>query len=263
MAVSSCALLNNLQLPVAPGVLKPPTITFQGATLVQAPSEKLLSAYYCPEVVPDPFGIRGGASTLCQGFFGRRPTLAEMAVAFDLHFKVANPNNVPLPLATVLTAATVFPAAQNQKLGAVCVQLCPQGAACSGQPAPGACEASSRDIRSLSDFQNVAGGLLIAAGVALATGQPLTFTAPQVSAASELDVTVRFSFGPEQMMTTLKQVAMQSVDQLKAGRTVRFLVPFRLEGTVWFDAGSIGRLAVGFGPADGTWELPTAGLIPR
>src|SRR6185503_19595453 len=72
---SSCAMLNNLQLPQgAAGLdITPPSIRFSGATLVQSPSEQLLAAYYCPELVSAPFGTAG---MLCQGFFGRRPSPA-------------------------------------------------------------------------------------------------------------------------------------------------------------------------------------------
>lgn len=263
-AVSSCAELANLQLPTVAAPLQPPTLTFQGATLARTPAQRLLAAHYCPEIVPDPFGIRGGAATLCQGFFGPQPTPEQLAIEFDLRFKVSNPNQVPLPLSTILTAVTVFPAAQNQKLGSVCFQLCPSaGGACSTTPPPGACQASSRDIRSLSDFSTAAVGMLVSTGLSLAAGQPPTFVAPQIAAASELEITVRFSFGPEQMLTTMKQLASQSVNELKTGQPLNFNIPFRLEGTVWFDAGSLGRLAVGFGPTDGTWQLPAAGLLPR
>ncbi|HVR60477.1 MAG TPA: hypothetical protein VMU50_01185 [Polyangia bacterium] len=261
--MSSCAELANFQLPTAPA-LQPPSITFEGATLARTPAERLLAAHYCPQVVPDPFGVRGGAAAICQGLFGPPPTPAELAIAFDLRFKVSNPNQVPLPLSTILAGVTVFPAAQNQKLGSACFQLCPDArAACSTQPPPGACEASARDVRSLSDFASAAGGLLLAAGVSLAAGQPLTFAAPQVAAASQLEVTVRFSFGPEPMLAAMRQLAAQSIDDLKAGRSPTFTIPYRLEGTVWFDAGSLGRLAVGFGPSNGTWQLPTSGLVPR
>jgi len=264
-AASSCAMLNNLQLPQGPGGLNitPPRISFSGATLVQSPSEQLLAAYYCPELVSAPFGTAG---VLCQGFFGRRPSPAEMNVAFDLSFHISNPNQIPIPLASVLTAATVFPAATNQSLGASCFQLCAPGSAgagCGGPAAASACQASSSDVRSLNDFAGAAVNLLIAGGIAAATGQPFTFEAPKVSAAAELDVVVRFSFGPEPLLATLRQLAMQSVSELKAGRSISFRIPFRIEGTVWFDAGSFGRIAVGYGPLEGVWVLPTAGLIPR
>jgi hypothetical protein len=253
--VSACELLGplpGLQNPAVPN-LTPPTITFQGATLARKPSQAQLAAYYCPDVVQVPFG---GAAILCQGFFGPRPTAADMAVSFDLTFHVQNPNGVPIPLASVLTAVTVFPAATNQRLGAACMQLCPEGTpGCTGQPAPGACEASSRDVRSLNDFKYAAANLLMAAGLAAANGQPPTFTAPPISAASQMDVTVRFSLGPDELYAAAKQLATQSVDQLRAGQAVTLAVPYRLEGTVFFDAGSFGRIAVGFGPTDGIWTL--------
>src|SRR5215471_16938446 len=259
--LGSCAELGLLP-PMggpSPYALTPPTITFQGATLARAPSQAQLAAYYCPEVVSIPFG---GSAVLCQGFFGRRPSVPEMAVSFDLTFRVQNPNGVPIPLASVLTAVTVFPAATNQRLGAACLQLCPEGTpGCTGQPAPGACEASSRDVRSLNDFAGAAANFLMAAGVSAAAGQPPTFVAPRVSASSQIDVTVRFTLGPDEMLAALKQLATQSVNQFRSGQTVTFTIPYRLEGTVFFDAGSIGRIAVGFGPSDGVWTLPTAGLV--
>jgi hypothetical protein len=256
LAQSSCSVLQALQQQAGlASKPTPPTITFQGATLVQAPSQAKLAAYYCPDVIPVPLG---GAGLVCQGFFGRRPNVAEMAVAFDLRFRVANPNQIPIPLASILTAATLFPNVTNQRLGAACVQLCPAGQpGCNGQPAPGACQDSSRDVRSLSDFGGAAANFLITTGVAAATGQPIGFVAPKVSQASQLDVTVRFTLGPDQMLAAMRQVAVQSANQLKAGRKVTFVVPYRLEGTVWFDLGSLGRLAVGFGPSSGAWTLAT------
>jgi hypothetical protein len=247
--------------PAAAPSLTPPTVTFAGATLARAPSQRQLAAYYCPEVVSVPFG---GAGMLCSGFFGGRPSPAEMTVAFDLRFRIANPNNIPVPMASVLTAVTVFPSGINQSLGATCAQLCAEGQpGCTGQAAPGACDASSRDVRSLRDFTNAAVNLIIAGGIAAAEGRPPSFVAPHLAAASQIDVVVRYSFGPEQLLAILRQLAQQSVSELKMGRAITFSIPYRAEGTVFFDAGSIGRIAVGYGPITGTWVLPTAGLLPR
>src|SRR5689334_25227659 len=86
-----CAAFNNFVAATqAAGGLTPPSVVYQGATLVQAPSQRLLAAYYCPEVVPPPFGVVQGSALLCQGFFGARPSVAQMEVAFDLSFKVKN-----------------------------------------------------------------------------------------------------------------------------------------------------------------------------
>lgn len=260
-ASSSCAMLANLPAGAGAAGLTPPTINFQGATLVQSPSQQRLAAHYCPQVVSVPFG---GAGLLCQGFFGPRPTPTEMEVAFDLAFEIDNPNNVPIPLSSVLAAVTVFPATTNQRLGATCVQLCPEGTGtCTGQAAAGACEASSRDIRSLNDFGTATANLLIGAGISAALGTTPTFVAPRVSAASRQNVVVRFSFGPEQLLATMHQLAEQSVGELKRGQSVTFNIPYRVEGTIWFDGGSFGRIAVGYGPIAGTFVLPTGGLVPR
>jgi hypothetical protein len=261
LGFSSCALLNQLQAggPAGAGLV-PPSVTFLGATLAGSPSQQQLAAYYCPELVSAPLGSSG---MICQGFFGRRPTPADMAVSFDLRFRISNPNQIPVPLASVLAAVTVFPAATNQQLGATCVQLCPPGQpGCSGVAAPGACEASSRDVRSMNDFAGAGLNLLVANGIAAATGQPLSFQAPTVSAAAQMDVVVRFSFGPEPLLAAMRQLASQSVGELRAGHAITFAIPFRIEGTVWFDGGSFGRIALGYGPIDGSWVLPVAGLVP-
>jgi hypothetical protein len=259
---TSCAEL-GLPLPGGPLPVQivPPKVTFKGATLVQSPATKTYAAYYCPELINAPLNTSG---IVCQQFFGPRPAGSAMQVAFDLTFHIENPNPVPIPLASVLAAATVFPAAGNEQLGALCISLCPPGvASCVGGPQPSACEASSRDVRSMADFVNKSlPSLLISAGVAIVNGETPSFTLPPLVAASELDVVVRYAFGPEQLLGIMRELAQQSVGELKKGRTPTFTVPYNLEGTIFFDAGSIGRLAIGWGPTSGVFQLPTNGILP-
>jgi hypothetical protein len=260
VAVGSCAALGIPGLPGQPpvGGLTPPQVTFAGATLVSSPSTHDLAAYYCPELVSAPFGT---SALLCQQLFGPRPDPRALNVAFDLRFHVSNPNQIPLPVASILAAATVFPTTGSAQLGAVCLALCPAGAVGCGAAQPGACEASSRDVRSLADFvNNAVPQLLMSSGLALAAGQPPSFVAPQVVASSELDLVARYAFGPEQLLAVMRQLASQASNDLRAGRAPTFTIPYRVEGTIWFDAGSIGRIAVGWGPSQGTWTLPTGGL---
>jgi hypothetical protein len=262
VVLGSCAQLGLPPLGGPGGIpIKPPTVTYVGATLVRAPSTRDLAAHYCPELVQAPLGT---GPILCREAFGPPPPPSAMIVSFDLRFRIANPNQVPVPLASALVATTLFPATTGERLGAVCVTLCPEGAAgCTGAAPPGACEASSRDVRSLADFVDRSlPQLIISEGVALANGQPPSFTLPPIVASSELDVTVRYSFGPEQLLLVMRDLAAQSVSELKAGRLPTFVIPYKLEGTVWFDAGSIGRIAVGWGPTQGTWTLPLAGIVP-
>jgi len=249
-STTACIPLQNLGALGAN--IKPPSITFVGATLVSTPSRQQLSAYYCPDVVSVPLG---GAALLCQGLFGPRPAPESMVVAFDARLKIQNPNEIPLPLATLLAAVTVFPGFANEQTGATCVQLCPGGPGTCGPPDPNACQASSRDVRSLSDFANAATGLVVSNGLAAIAGQPPSFTAPTVAASSEMEVTARFSLSPQQLLRVMRQLADQSVSELKQGRAPSFVIPYRLEGTIWFDAGSFGRIAIPWGPASGTWTI--------
>ncbi len=258
VAFSGCAELGLPPPGGLPAGIQPPTLAFQGATLARAPSAPLLAAYYCPDLVSAPLG---GAALLCQGLFGARPDQATMAVDFDVRFKVTNPNQVPLPLSSLLAAVTVFPAAGNQRLGAACVSFCsPNTPGCTAGPNPNACQASSRDIHSLSDYAAAAAPLLAVAGLSGSANQVPSMLAPQVVPGGDLDVTARMSLQPSELLAVMRQLAAQSVDQLKRGQAPTFVIPYRLEGTVWFDAGAVGRVAVPWGPTEGAFTLPVQGL---
>lgn len=234
---------------------KLPTVTFESATLVEAPGKAALAAWYCPQVT--------GLGLPCQVAFGAPPPVEQLRVSFDLRFRVHNPNRFPVPVAELLTAVTVFPAASNQRLGAACVQLCAPGSAtCSGAPNAQACQSRSTDLRSARDLVEAAGKLLLSSGLtALAGGQP-TFQMPQVNSEAEVSVKARFSFGPQALLGVLRQLAEQSVQQLQMGQQLTFTIPYRLQGAAWLDVGSLGRVEVGFGPATGTWTLPAQALVP-
>ena len=207
--------------------------------------------------------LPGSAAVACAAAFGSPPSVAQMAVAFDLHFSVNNPNNFPIPVAQLLTAATVFPDKSQTALGAACVVFCAADQpGCTGQPGPGDCVSKASDIKSLSDCQNASTNFLVASGVTLLQGGTPSFTMPQVVQASQLTVTARFSFGPTVLLGVLQQLANQAVDKFKTGQQVEFVIPYRLLGTVWLDVGSLGRVQVAFGPVDGTWTLPATALQP-
>ena len=259
VSLAGCAAL-GLPPPESAGVgVQPPVLTFERVDLARAPAAAQLAAYYCPDLVSAPLG---GGALLCQGLFGARPDPAMMTVDFDVSFKVTNPNQVPLPLSSLLTAVTVFPAASNQKLGAACVSFCPADtpSCAAAGPNPMACQASSHDIRSLADYAAAATPLLIVAGLKGAEGQLPSLLAPKLSPAGDLHVVARMSLQPSELLATMRQLAAQSVDELKRGHAPTFVIPYRLEGTVWFDAGSVGRVAVSWGPTEGSFTLPIQGM---
>jgi hypothetical protein len=259
-ATLSCANLQNL---LALGALSPPGITFQGANLVRSPSRRQLSAFYCPRVARSQGGLGFAGDLLCSQVFGAAPAPADMTLGFDLHFQVANPNQVPLPLSEVLTAITLFPGAAQQNLGAVCFRLCAPGdAACQAGRDPNACRDAKGDIHTLADFPQAVANMLLAEGVSAAGGGPVRFEAPRVLAGSSLDVVARFSLAPETVIPIFEQLARQSAGEFKAGRELSFSVPYNLQGTIFADGGSLGRVAAGFGPTGGQWNLPVQRLLP-
>jgi hypothetical protein len=242
--LSGCELLQNIPLL--------PSVKFKEAALIQSPSQQKMAAYYCPQVVPNP--IPGAAAVACGLSFGLAPGKDDMNVAFRLSYGVENPNRFPIPVAEMLTAVTIFPDQSHQDLGATCLVFCAPGdTTCTGKPGPHSCQSRDEDIRSAEDFAQATTDLLISNGVQLATGQTPTFELPSVNAESEADIAALFSFGPDPMLEALKQLALQSVNQLASGQQVTFEVPYRLEGTVWLDVGSLGKVAVGYGPIEGTW----------
>src|SRR5256885_5788310 len=166
-------------------------------------------------------------------------------------------NNIPLPLSEILAAITLFPGGGAQNLGAVCFRLCPpEDPACRGGQDPSSCRQGPGDIRTMADFPQAVANLLVAEGLSAASGQGGHFSAPKVLAGQSLDVVARFTLTPQTLIPIFQQLARQSASELRAGRELSFAVPYRLEGTVFANAGSLGRVAAGFGPAGGEWALP-------
>jgi hypothetical protein len=256
LGAGSCATLEAL-VASAGGALTPPSVTFRGATLMRAPSRRELSAFYCPRLARERAGLAGAAGDLlCSQLFGPGPRPEQLALGFDLQFAVSNPNRVPLPLSEILTAITLFPGTGAQNLGAVCFRLCPpEDAACRGGQAADGCRQGRGDIRTMADFPRAVANLLVAEGLAAAGGQGVHFSAPRVLAGSSLDVVARFTITPEALLPIFEQLARQSAGELRAGRELSFAVPYGLEGTVFAAAGSLGRVAAGFGPLGGEWHL--------
>jgi len=263
VALPGCALIEPYLPPSVAKMLAPPKVTFLGADLVTAPSQLDLSAYYCPRVLKDRGGLGATADFLCAQLFGRPPAQKTMEVGFDLRFEVANPNEIPLPLSEILSAITVFPGKSNQSLGAVCLGLCaPDDPNCLGGARNDGCQQAPGDLKSASDFPRALANLLVARGIGAAGGKPAGFEVPKVIASSSVQMTARLALLPEALLPVMEQLAAQSLDRLKKGSRVAFEIPYAVEGTIFANAGSLGRVAAGYGPASGVWPIPTERLLP-
>ncbi|MET0340758.1 MAG: hypothetical protein ABW252_07135 [Polyangiales bacterium] len=253
LAVAGCAQLQSVLNAAVQ--LVPPQVALQEVALAQTPSQQSLRAYFCPRVLSEQLSLGGTASNLlCSQFFGAAPAADALKVAFDVRLNVKNPNRVPLPLSSILTAVNVYPGQQGSELGAACASLCsPEDPACGAKDA-NACPSTATDITNRAEIAQALGKMVIAEGARLATGQTLGVKAPEVLADQSLDLVVRLSLDPMRLLPVMQQFAKQAVNELKQGKAVNFAIPYQLNGNVFTGAmGSAGTLTAPFGPIDGNW----------
>ena len=254
LAAGACA---NLQALLQGGALSPPVVQFQEAVLVQSPSRNSLAAYTCPSSLGTGGTLANEAARLsCRTLFGPAPSPEKMQIAFDLRFKVSNPNKVPLPLAALATAVSVFPESQAHQLGDVCLALCP--------PTDAACNQRGQDLCKPREQQSMQASMVnfvIAQGVRLASGQRLESGLPPLSAEETMDVVARFAFAPEALLPAFASLAKQSVAEMKQGQPPSFRIPYDLRGQLHADGGALGPLSADLGQIVGNWEIPTQAII--
>jgi hypothetical protein len=73
--------------------------------------------------------------------------------------------------------------------------------------------------------------------------------------AGSAEAHVRFELGIDPLLSILGTVAQRSADSLVAGERPDLDIPYRAEGTLFFDVPVLGRFALGFGPLASRWSL--------
>ena len=247
VALASCAQIPGLAGPgsgpaVAPPPPSPPKIVVADVGLSAHPGPELIARAMCPRVAP---------GLVCMAL-GRAPSPAELKIGFAVQLDVTNPNAIPLPLVDALVAFTAYPGQQGgNNLGAVCVSFCDDGASCS--PRPDACTGGGPQIRTMNDFAAAAAGFLFAA----ATGQasPEDIKIKTIGPNQTMRVTVGLELDPMQVVALMARFASTAIDQVKRGQVPRFDIPYSIEGSAWVTVQGFGKLAAGFGPLQGVWEM--------
>lgn len=237
-----------------------PSVEYQSSELTDSPSTKKLAAYFCKDLL-DFFG----SDEICKGFFGKAPKKSTMKFNFLMTFQLGNPNAFPIPLVEMLLALDVFEAEDNAELGAICVSFCdPDAPNDECAPADASCEADEDDIKSLDDFSPTTDDLLGLAddiGEAILEGElPENLTFKVIPAAEndevgEMEARINFQLDISTMLSILKVVAKESLKDIEKGRDPNFDIPYAVNGTLFFDIPGLGRVAIDFGPFDGTWEI--------
>jgi hypothetical protein len=245
IALGSCDLLKAVR--ETPGAIKqpdPPRVTVAGVTLIAAPTNEQLTGYYCAQVAN---------RTVCNFMGAEVPSQDQLKFVFDVNLDVQNPNAVPIPMVEALAAFTAFPDAQGQQnLGALCLSMCDDPASCP-QNAADACNTQAPQIRTMQDFATAAAGFLFATATGQASFDNLKIKTIPANGTSR--VTFRLELRPDSVLSLIKTVATDAIDQVKGGKVPTFSIPFQVEGTVWIQVEGFGRIAAPFPVFKHTWNL--------
>ncbi|MCA9534103.1 MAG: hypothetical protein KC593_10495 [Myxococcales bacterium] len=225
--------------PDAPGV------SVAEVRLAQMPDRRQLGAYYCAERL---------GRFLC-GFIGEVPTAEEINFQFDLELLLTNRNPIPLPVVSALVGFTAFPGTEaNQTLGSVCMSFCEDPNNCA--QSADACDSTEPEIRTRQDFAMAAANFLISTALGERSFSDLRVRT--VPAGSELRFIIRLSLDPRQMIALLREATTNLIDTLRNRQIPEFVIPYRIEGSVWVAVENFGRFGASFGPYSNEWRLRDA-----
>ncbi len=244
--IGGCDKLPNLPTGPAAAKLKkpdPPKVTVKNVTLVNSPSNKMLAMYYCPDLAN---------SFVCR-IFGARPAKSQLRFSFSVELDVMNPNNIPLPAVEALVGLKAFPERGANNFGAACIALCEEGTECGPPPAGSCTESGDQVLKTKSDYAAAAANFLINTAVGNTSPADLKFRT--IPAGANITIKAQFDLNIDAMLGLIRNVAGDSLAQVKKGKVPTFTVPYEVEGTVWVSIESFGKIGASFPVHAGTWNL--------
>jgi hypothetical protein len=242
LSLTSCAALQQVASSGAITPPRPPRILVVEVGLAGHPSAEIVARAICPRIAPMP---------VCF-VLGSTPSPAQLKISFALQLDVTNENSFALPLIEALVAFTAFPGAQGtQNLGAVCLTFCNDPGGC--PVPPDACTGGGPEIRTINDFAMATAGFLVAvaAGQERVENLKIKTLAPN----GTTRVTVALELDPQQVLALLVTLGSDAIAQVKRGQVPRFVIPYQVEGSAWVTVERFGKIAAGFGPFAGQWEI--------
>lgn len=232
-----------------------PSASLQSVALTERPSYESLGAFYCHDFAAGNVLLEVG----CTGFFGNAPRKADLRFGFTTTFQLDNENDFPIPVLEMLLALDVFEGAQAN-LGAICVSFCedPESGECAQPEVP--CEMPDTEINGVEDFVPTINDLIGVVVGAINGEDPLSALNNNlgfrfIPANGSTQTAVRFELDLDSMIDLIGELVGQSSDELLAGQTPTFDIPFKAEGSLFFDLPVLGRSAIGYGPMEGAWSL--------
>lgn len=234
VAAGCSQLLSGLQGTPSAVRPNPPNVRIAEVRVAQLPTARGLASFYCPQIlgplVCRVFGNAGGTNEF----------------AFDLDLEIANPNNIPLPLVQALVAFKAYPDANDSaSLGSACVSLCDDPSQCSASAAD-ACRSDEPTIHDADSFAHAAVGFLV--GVATGTVDPRNVSVRTVAPGESVRTVVRLQLDAPRMLDLMRRLGRDIRGDLQGGRIPSFDIPYEVQGAVWVNVSSFGRIAANFGP---------------
>lgn len=238
--VSGCDVAQKLGI-------KTPEAGLNRVDLVKSPTGGQLASYLCYET----FG-----PTACQvAGFNSKPAKSKMRFSFDIVFDLSNDNNFGVPLVEVLMGVAVF---DDNNLGAVCISFCdPDKEDCvPTTDAEGACDAeNAQDVQSAGDIIPTKDEMLeLASDVVNGTTEE-NWQFKTIPANGSTEGHIQFDFDIDVMVGILEELLVDTVGAYVEGRTPDWVIPYSMEGSVFFDVPNLGNYAAGFGPFDAEWQV--------
>lgn len=228
--------------------VKAPSAALNRVDLVDSPSLNQVLEWSCFEYV--------GATACELAGYDQQPSDEKMTFAFDIVFDLTNENkDIPIPLIETLLGVTVYEATN---LGSICVSYCdPDDEDCTPSiNAVGACEIddSTTPVDEPSDLVPTVDDLIsLAADVVAGDFDNGSFRV--VLPGETLETHLQFDLAPASMMSLGEQLLTDAVTDALAGKSVKFEVPYSMEGTLFFDVPEMGRYAIGYGPFKDVWPV--------
>ncbi len=232
-------------------LLEEPVVTTGDVALIQYPGVSTLSAYYCPLLLDDPF-----VEIACTGLVGPVPPMSELIFRFELPLFVENTNDFDLPAVELLTALNLFPGEARRQLAAICVSFCEVGDLECLDKAPGTCTSDEPEINSLEDLASAALDYLSVYIASRVSGEvPPELRVRMIQANSKAQVQVTFDLHPDPLLEALEIAFADHLDEIIDQEEVTIVIPYDIEGAIWFVVENFGRFGINFGPIESVWKL--------
>lgn len=216
------------------------------------PTEQQIAAHFCfQEASRSPLGPAG--ALLCRTL-GPMPSERDLQFTFDVELEASNPGRVPLPLVSALVGFTAFPdeAASAENLGSLCISLC-EGAECpASSRGDDACRSDLPDITDADSLARATVGFLV--GLATGEREITDLRVRTIAPSDRVRFVASLAIGVSPMMRLLERAASGAVSSARSGRAIDVSIPWAIEGSVFVEVESFGRLAASFPRSTGSWD---------